>query len=366
MRLSPTLSLYISRHFLVSFATIFMVFLMLILLLDIIELMRRTASLPGVSLGAIVEMAALKLPHMGQQAVPFAVLFGGMAAFWRLTRSHELVVTRAAGVSAWQFLLPVVVIAFLIGVVMVAVVNPLASAALSRYELLEAQNLKGRQNSLAISESGLWLRQSNQAGQSVIHSKQVLQQDSGVELRDVIVFLHQKREQFGGRIDAGFARLEDGYWDMRDAWILEPEKPPRFEKSYRLETDLTLGKIQDSFAPPETMSFWDLPEFIRTLEKSGFSAVRHRLYQHALLAAPLMMCAMVLIAATFTLRQARRGGTTFIITGGVLTGFILYFFSDVVFALGLSDSIPVVLAAWTPAGVATLLGLAMLLHLEDG
>ena len=51
---------------------------------------------------------------------------------------------------------------------------------------------------------------------------------------------------------------------------------------------------------------------------------------------------------------------------GVFTGFVLYFFSDIVFALGLSDSIPVLLAAWTPSGVATMLGTAMLFHLEDG
>ena len=55
-----------------------------------------------------------------------------------------------------------------------------------------------------------------------------------------------------------------------------------------------------------------------------------------------------------------------LVAGGVFTGFVLYFFSDLVFALGLSDSIPVTLAAWTPSGVATLLGIAMLLHLEDG
>ena len=114
------------------------------------------------------------------------------------------------------------------------------------------------------------------------------------------------------------------------------------------------------------MSFWALPGFIDTLEQAGFSALRHRLHWHALLAAPLLMCAMVLIAATFTLRHTRRGGTVFVIVGGVLTGFVLYFFSDVVFALGLSDSIPVALAAWTPSGVSTLLGLAMLFHLEDG
>jgi len=145
-----------------------------------------------------------------------------------------------------------------------------------------------------------------------------------------------------------------------------PEEPPRLEKDYWLATDLTLNRIQDSFAPPETMSFWDLPSFIGTLEKAGFTAVRHRLYWHSLLASPLMMCAMVLIAATFTLRYTRQGGGVFVIGAGVLTGFILYLFTDIVFALGLSDSIPVTLAAWTPAGVATLLGLATLLHLEDG
>ncbi|MCW8971457.1 MAG: LptF/LptG family permease, partial [Rhodospirillales bacterium] len=130
--------------------------------------------------------------------------------------------------------------------------------------------------------------------------------------------------------------------------------------------DLTINRIQDSFSPPETMSFWDLPAFIDTLENAGFSAIRHRLHLHSLLATPLLLCAMVLIAATFTLRQSRKGGTVYVVSGGVLTGFLLYFFSDVVFALGLSDSIPVVLAAWTPSGVSMLLGLAMLLHLEDG
>ena len=78
------------------------------------------------------------------------------------------------------------------------------------------------------------------------------------------------------------------------------------------------------------------------------------------------MCAMVLIGATFSLRLIRRGGTAYVIAAGVFTGFLLYFFSDVVFALGRSDNIPPVLAAWTPSGVAILLGSAMLLHLEDG
>ena len=134
-----------------------------------------------------------------------------------------------------------------------------------------------------------------------------------------------------------------------------------------MPTNLTPRKIQESFASPETMSFWELPGFISLARESRASrAQRHRLYFNALLARPFLFCAMVLIAATFSLRMQRRGGTTLMIVGGVASGFLLYFMSDIVFALGLSATIPVALAAWTPAGVSWLLGASMLLHLEDG
>ena len=366
MRLSPTLSFYIGRNFLGTFIALFSLFLMLIFLFDTLELLRRAAAKPEITISMIFKLALLKLPHMAQQIFPFGVLFGGMAAFWRLTRSHELVITRAAGVSVWQFLLPVLGIAFLLGLFQIGVISPLASTTITRYERIEAITLKGLKSYLAISEHGLWLRQANSNGQSVVHSRFVLQTDSDVELRDVIVFNYKENDRFISRLDAENARLEDGFWHLKNAWVHTPEDVPRLEKDYWLATDLTMNRIQDSFAPPETMSFWDLPEFITTLEKAGFTAIRHRLYWHTLLASPLMMFAMVLIAASFTLRYSRQGDSTYVIGAGVLTGFALYFFSDIVIALGLSGSIPVTLAAWTPSGVATLLGLATLLHLEDG
>ncbi len=366
MRLSATLSLYIGRHFLFGFTALFCAFLFLVLTFDIVELLRRAAAKPDVTFIAIVKLAMLKLPYMGQQTFPFAVLFGSMAVFWRLTRSDELVVTRAAGVSVWQFLLPVLVLAFLLGIAKITVFNPLSSALLARYEQQEATLLKGQSSLLKISKTGLWLRQSSDKGPSVIRADRAIHQGRDIELINVVVFTYTHSDRFASRIDAESAKLEDKFWSLKKAWIHEPEKSPRFKTNHLIATDLTISSIQDSFAPPETMSFWALPSFINTLENSGFSAVRHRLHWHTLLAAPFLMCAMVLLAATFTLRHTRRGGTTFIIAGGVMTGFLLYFFSDVVFALGLSDSIPVTLAAWTPSGVAMLLGLAMLLHLEDG
>ena len=129
---------------------------------------------------------------------------------------------------------------------------------------------------------------------------------------------------------------------------------------------VVIGAGPLSGSSPETISFWELPAFIRVLENAGFSAVRHRLYWHRLLAGPLLLFAMVLLAATFSLRPPRRGGTLALALAGIAAGFLLYFVSNVVAALGQNASIPVALAAWTPVGVSTLVAVTLLLHLEDG
>ena len=78
------------------------------------------------------------------------------------------------------------------------------------------------------------------------------------------------------------------------------------------------------------------------------------------------MLAMVLVAATFSLRSLRQGRTVLLVLGGIATGFVFYFMTDIIYALGLSGNLPIILSAWIPAVAITLFGLAMMFHLEDG
>lgn len=364
LRLSATLTSYVARQFIFRFFTFFLVLVGIIILVSIVDLLDRMATKDNVGLTVVIEMAFLKLPFLSQEVMPFTVLFAAMATFWRLTRSNEVVVTRAAGVSVWQFLLPVVAVAVLAGVFTVTIMNPLSSVLLARFEQLESRYVKNQTSFLTVSESGLWLRQADPDGQSVIHAQRVSKDSTA--LKDVIIFRLGDDDRFEGRIDARRATLQDGHWLIRDAWLSNPGKVSVFQERMELPTDLTMEKIQESFAPPETISFWSLPSFIQLLERSGFSAQRHKLQLHRLLAMPLLYAAMVLVAATFSLRPQRRGKVVALILTGVGAGFLLYFLSNFVFALGLSAKIPVILAGWTPAGVSMMLGIAMLLHLEDG
>ena len=365
MQFARTLSAYIARQFFGWFCGVFGTMVTVTFLLDYIELIRRGGSKAQASWGILLEMAALKLPHTAQDVMPFAILFGTMLAFWRLTRSNELVVARAAGVSVWQFLTPAVLVALLIGILAVTVFNPVASSMESGYEKLETRILRQSGDPLAFSNAGLWLRQSDlDGGQIVLHGDRMASPE--LLLEHVSVFFFDRHSDFVSRLEAKSARLEGGYWLIEDGQRFRTGEPGEAVPELRLPTTLTPTKIEESLASPDTMSFWDLPGFIALLEQSGFSAERHRLHFNVLLARPFLFCAMVLVAATFSLRMHRRGGATMMIVSGVAAGFLLYFLSDIVFALGLSAKIPVLLAAWTPTGVSMIFGTSMLLHLEDG
>ncbi|MCC2645207.1 MAG: lptG [Rickettsiaceae bacterium] len=360
-----TLSRYIGKQFLTGVAIVLSVLVTLIILFDTLELI-KSASSKNVPFGVIIELVFLKLPTIIQKIIPFAILLGGILTFSRLTRTSELIVARAAGVSAWQFLAPAVIISFGLGFFIMTVFNPLAAIMLSRFEQVEAKYMNNSSSMLSVSSTGLWLRQKNKLdnGKTVIHSLRV--EHENMELFDVTIFMFGENNKFIQRVDAPTAKLEDGYWDINDAILTIPGKPAASRTDYRLKTDLSKHRIQESFASPETLSFWELPGFIATLQEAGFSALRHSLHWHSILVTPFFLSAMVFFAAAFSLRPPRQGKTGALMTGGILAGFIIYFMSDLVAAIGLSGSIPVAMAAWAPVGVSMLLGTVLMLHLEDG
>jgi len=364
MRHSLTLAIYFGKQYLLAILSVFIVLTVLAYSFDTVELLRRAAGRSDATLDLVMQMSLLRLPTLTTKLFPFSVLFGGMLALSRLTRSQELTVARAAGVSVWQFLFPGLAITFLLGSFAVTVYNPFASALLARYESIDAKVLRGSSSMLALSSSGLWLRDADATGQVVVHALRTAKQ--GVQLYDAILFYYNSHDQFVKRIDASSAFLENGYWALNQAIVSFPDKPAEWHDSMRVPTTLTFNRIQESFASPDTISFWQLPSFIQTLEAAGFSAVRHRLHFYTLLATPVLLCAMLLVAASFSLRLARRGGIGFMLAGGVAVGFLLYFSVELMQPFGLNGTLPVQLAAWAPTAIFVMLGVSRLFHLEDG
>lgn len=368
MMLPWTLFQYIARHFLFA---VFLATLGLILItsmVDVVELLRRASGKQHIPFGVILELTALRIPFRAEKLMPYGVLIGSMMALTRLTRTHELIVARAAGISVWQFLAPAVAVVMTLGIFMATVFNPLSAALLLRFEHLEGKYLSNSPSLLSISASGLWLRQiehdMDHVGEHIIYTMRVSQ--GTMEFSNVIVFTFDKRHAFTERLDAARAVLEEGVLHLHGVTRSIPGRPQQKVDTVLLPTTLTLNHIQDSFASPESMSFWHLPSFVSMLENAGFSALRHRLYWHSLLAGPFLLVGTVFLAAVFSLRLPRRGKVGMLVVAGIVSGFTLHFLTDIVFAFGSAGTLPVMLAAWAPSVVVIMIGTALLLQLEDG
>lgn len=342
-------------------AVFFMTFGM-VFVVDFVEMLRRASDLPGVSAATIAYLSALRVPSAAEQLMPFCVLSGAMAAFLDLSRKLELLVARAAGVSAWGFLSGPIVLSALLGILSVAFLNPIFAVMKGEGDVIEARIFSGSRPEAA--GLVLWLRQKSIDGEAILRAARI--DEHGPALISVAAFVYDDNGKFEAEIDAPSARLLDGVWQFDHAQILTPGEETLEVGTYLLATNLTLDEIRRGPLAPDCVPFWDLPSFIHAAETDGLDSTAYRLQYETLLARPLMFVAMVLIAAAFSLRFFRFGGVGNMIGGGMTAGFVLYLATKMVGDLGQTGLIGAGLAAWSPPLIGALLAGLALLHQEDG
>lgn len=360
-----TLSRYFGLSFLRAVIAVFAGVFVLVMLIDYIELLRHSANEREVSAWLVAQTSFYRVPQLAERIMPFAVLIGAMASFLSLSRRNELVIARSAGVSAWQFILPAVTLAIILGALATAVYNPVAATMNEQSKRLEQRIFGERsQSGLAATSTGFWLRQRSPDGQSIIRAQSTSNQ--GLRLAGVTAFTFDAAGNYQDRIEAKTATLMDGYWRLDDARVYGGNEPPVERASYQLKTNLTATQVRESFATPESVQFWDLPAYIDTAERAGLGAAAYRLQYQKLIARPFLLAAMVMLAAAVCLRFFRFGGVQKMVMAGILSGFLLYIFSKVIDDLSKAEMMPPTAAAWLPVITGFLIGFVALLYQEDG
>jgi lipopolysaccharide export system permease protein len=362
--ITNTLGRYFAGRFVISALGVFLSIFVLLVLVDYIEMVRKTSGLVAVSAVTVAETSLFRVPQLLEKMMPFCILIGGMTCYLALSRRLELVVARAAGVSAWQFIAPALASAIVLGILATTAYNPMSANLSEISKRMEAQ-LFGSAPGGGIQEaSGFWINQVNEDGQAIINAARSEQQ--GVRLTGLTVFTFDPNNQFKERIEAREATLEVGHWLFKSVRRYSLDGPPIDQDSYVLPSSLTPAQVRNSFSTPETVSFWQLPGYIRSSESSGFATAGYRLQYHKLIAQPFLLAAMVMLAASVSLRFFRFGGVQKMVLSGVGAGFLLYVLSKVTEDLSKAELMHPIAAAWLPVCVGGLTGFLALLYQEDG
>ncbi|HEX6867127.1 MAG TPA: LPS export ABC transporter permease LptG [Caulobacteraceae bacterium] len=338
-----------------------------VLLIEFVDISRTVGGRAEIGFAEVLWLTMLKAPATMLVLLPFCFLFGTLAAYMGLNRRSELIAMRAAGVSAWRFIFPAAVAAFLIGAIAVAALNPLTAMLTAKFEQTRTDYLE---DYLAATPSETWLRQGDDRSQVVIRAEDHERENGGIVLKGVSMFVYSVDSngglRFSRRIEAEEGRLMPGYWQLTGVREAAPGSASVASESLTIPSTLEEEDAIERFSSPDAIAFWRLPATIRWTEEAGFSALSYRLRLQQLLATPLLFAAMSVLAAAFSLRLMRLGGLARLAATGVALGFLFFFFNQFCGALGKSEMIPPAAAAWAPPLLALLSGLTLLSYTEDG
>ncbi len=364
-----TLTHYLYRRILGGIVMAALIIGVLVFVVDYVELSRQLDGEERATAAFILYLTALKMPGMLEQTLPFVVLFGVMAAMTQLNRRSELVAMRAAGLSAWRFVTPAAICAGLIGLVTMTALNPIAADLNARFETTRiALTSANGTHAGARNASGYWFREVTNGETLVVHAGDILAQSSTLfnltffyyrlDETDSPVFLH--------RLDAKRAELLPGQWVLHETLDTPPKGDTTRRDILRLETSIAPSALVDQISGRALPSFYSLPHIIAENKRAGFNARQYQLQFQRLLALPLTLAAMALIGASFSLRLVRLGGLLSLSLLAGASGFLLYFASDLLEALGTANVLPPFFAVWAAPFFALFAALARITILEDG
>lgn len=365
MRATHTLFRYICGLYLNSFLAMMGGLLSVVFIFDAIELIRRLSKRGEIDFLTVIELSIHKLPEVGLKIIPFVVFFTAIFMFWRMTRSHELVVIRASGVSAWQFIFPIIVTVLCLGVLKITVINPISAALLKRYETLEFQHLENANNIFDLARTGFWMKEDFGDQTMIIHATTVKVPEW--KLHNPSLMFFDQEHNFLRRIDAQQGTLTQDGLKLLDIAVFDNiEKKHSTAKDATLHTKFTPKDVENRFSSPQTISFWSMPHYINLVEKTGLAAAPLRAHYYSLLFEPFLYIGLTLIAAVLSLRPPRRNQGLMVVTGSIGTAFLVFFLGDLLSALGISERLPVIAAAFAPSLITVMIGFWGILHLEDG
>ena len=339
----------------------------LVMLIDFVEISRGVGSDAELPAWRILGLMLVKSPAVIVQLLPFVFLFGTLGAFIGLNRRSELIAMRAAGVSAWRFVLPAAAAALVLGVLTVTAIGPLAASGDGLFQR-ERARISGAVRGGIEAQQAVWLREGEGDRQMVIRAGR--QDRANARLLDVTFFVYRTAPDgirtFSERIDAATASLSAGRWRLTDAQAAQTGQRAMRYATLDLPSALADEEAFERFARPQSTPFWSLPGQIQRIEDAGFSSTAYRLRLQQLLATPLMFAAMSILAAAFSLRLMRLGDMARMIVMAVALGFGFFFLNQFSAAMGSAEVTPPFISAWLPAVLTALAAFTLLFYTEDG
>ncbi len=336
----------------------------IISLIQTIELLRRVNVLKGdVPDVNFIEMALLNTPKVIETILPFAMLSGAILCFSAWNRTNEFVAVRGFGQSIWASIGPSLFSGFMVGMAFITVINPIGAVTSRAYEDKMTELFGNEQNDFAVSDSGIWVRDKLSDGKLIFRGMALDANTS--EILNPTIYEFDTAFKLQQVIKASSSQLTQNGWILEDAISWKNDGTKTVLGNAVLPTGLGSLNLQQSGLMPQSLSIYQLPKFIISLEKAGIPASAHRMHLYQLLSLPMMMIGITMLAARATLTNSIRGKHSRLFIRGMVLATAIFIFTHFMQVMGESFRVPIIVAAWAPAFAVFLIGAIILARSDE-
>ena len=333
------------------------------------------------------------IPFILNSIMPLCALVAVLITFGALNRSSELTAMKATGISLYRIVAPVLVVATLLSALLFVFDETYLPNANRRQEALLSV-IKGKPAQTFLRPDRKWMSgqtgnvpsgqtgnvpsgQTNNAssGPNSAHAEptrifyyQFFDSDRNVFANLTVFEFQPGTFNLTRRIFASSARWDDKLndWVFEDGWqrTFSGESTTGYQ-TFTVATFPEIHELPSYFKKvdrqSEQMSYTELSKYIKDLKESGFDTIRLRVQLNHKLAYPLMTLVLAILAIPFSLLAGKRGSIAGV--GTAIGVAICYWVIAGIFEnLGDVNSLPAVLAAWSPDLLFAFAGTYLLLR----
>jgi lipopolysaccharide export system permease protein len=357
---SRTIAWYTARMFLVRVAAFIIGLTIILQALDLLSESGKVLAAPGNTEADLWVYVSLRAPQIVQLFLPFSVLLATLVTLATLNQNSEVVIFKAAGLSAHHILAPLMVAA--LGVAAANFIWNERIATRSSATLRAWQDNEFRKLPKAIPKpTQSWVR----GGDDLFHAETVAGTGNATRLGDVIIYdRHENR--LVQVVMAASATPRDGGWMLDDVRLFDVASGSiEARDSLDFPTQVVPRQFTTSSINPNFVAMWDLWPQIREQRAAGKPTdVLEAAFWHKI-SGPLSTVLMPLLGAVAAFGLARSGKLFVRAVIGMALGFAFFVADNFMLAMGNFGTVPPLMAAWAPFVLFLLIGEAVLIRTEE-
>ncbi len=293
-------------------------------------------------------LTVMFIPNLIVKLLPFVVFFASMWYLVSIKSNGDFLSLKVFGFSNLKIIFILSLTAFLFGITVLVIINPLTSSMIKYYEETKAKYSKDVDHLVSINKNGVWIKETYDNNLRIITAKKI---EKNFLFEVSIYELDEEKYEIIKRIEAEKANISKNVWSLESVStfdLIKDKDNVVFTENEEIYSIYNIEKLNKLYRNLDTISFLKLITEYKDLNAQGYSKRLLNEKINTFFALPVFLFLMVVLASIFTVGSTNKHQNFYYIFISIICCAVIYYFKDLSVALGQTDRISLTLAVWIP------------------